>query len=71
MCEFVNIHDHALMIMMIKDLHLQMISIIDCIYIHKTIRQVSTDPITCGLNFLQLHLHVTGVKGSRTSGYLQ
>ena len=38
-CEFVNIHD-------------QMISIIDFIYIHKTIRQVSTDPITCGLNFL-------------------
>jgi hypothetical protein len=40
------------MIMMIKDLYLQMISIIDFIYIHKTIRQVSTDPITCGLNFL-------------------
>jgi hypothetical protein len=51
------------MIMMIKDLYLQMISIIDFIYIHKTIGQVSTDPITCGLNFLKLHLPVTGVKG--------
>jgi hypothetical protein len=40
------------MIMMIKDLYLQMISIIDFIYIHKTIGQVSTDPIPCGLNFL-------------------
>jgi hypothetical protein len=40
------------MIMMIKDLYLKMISIIDFIYIHKTIRQAGTDPITCGLNFL-------------------
>jgi ABC-type cobalamin transport system permease subunit len=33
------------MIMMIKDHNLQMFSIIDFIYIHKTIRQVSTDEL--------------------------
>jgi hypothetical protein len=48
----VNTHIFFFGLMMIKDLYLQMISIIDFIYIYKSIRQVSTDPITCGLNFL-------------------
>jgi hypothetical protein len=48
----VNTHIFFFGLMMIKDLYLQMISIIDFIYIYKSIGQVSTDPITCGLNFL-------------------
>jgi hypothetical protein len=57
--------------MMIKDLYLQMISIMDFIYIHKTIRQVSTDPITktvagdnSGANIFIIKNYLNSIKGN-------